>query len=138
MSGVLKLSSQYYYITLFSIHNTLAFISPHFSKLLMICYIWLSYSIQLERIKVLPCMLSRDLRSQGSPLCPEEESQMAKIRSPLTPQGEEERITARIGGPQTLRSGLSRNPQTQQFNQKSVVTPGWWWWCSNSCVYMCI
>jgi len=45
-------------------------------------------------------MLSRDLRSQVSPLCPEEESQMGKIRSPLTPQGEEVRITARMGGPQ--------------------------------------
>lgn len=44
-------------------------------------------------------MLSRDLTSQVSPLCPEE-SQMGKIRSPLTPQREEVRITARMGGPQ--------------------------------------
>lgn len=45
-------------------------------------------------------MLSRDLRSQASPLCPEEESQIAKIRSPLTPQGEDVKLTAVRGGPQ--------------------------------------
>lgn len=60
-------------------------------------------------------MLSRDLRSQVSPLCPEEEIQMVKIRSPLTPQGEEVRITARMGGPQHY-DHASQQPETQCLN----------------------
>lgn len=80
------------------------------TTVMMTCYIWLYFSNQLERIKVLPWMLSRDLTSQASPFCPEEESQMGNIRSPLTPQGEEVRITARMGGPQHW-SSLTHNPK---------------------------
>lgn len=80
------------------------------AKLMMVPYIWLEYSYQRgEKEEVLPWMLSRDLRSQVSPLCPEEESQIAKIRSPLTPQGEDVKLTAGRGGPQHCR-GLTHNP----------------------------
>lgn len=68
-------------------------------------------------------MLSRDLRSQASPLCPGEESQMAKIRSPLTPQGEEVKITARMEAHNTM---IAPKPQTHYLNKESVVTPGLW------------
>ena len=68
-------------------------------------------------------MLSRDLRSQASPLCPEEESQMAKIRSPLTPQGEEVRITAGMGGPQHYDQASPANPKNPLFEQRDCSYP---------------
>lgn len=48
---------------------------------------------------------------------------MAKIRSPLTPQGEEVMITARMGGPQQYDPATPSKPQTHHLNKKSVVTP---------------
>lgn len=73
-------------------------------------------------------MLSRDLRSQASPLCPEKESQIAKIRSPLTPQGEDVKLTAGRGGPQHCQASPAI-PQAYHLSKKRVVTLAQWrWW----------
>lgn len=75
-------------------------------------------------IKTLPGMLSRDLRSQASPLCPGEESQMAKIRGPLTPQGEEVKITARMGGPQHYDRAWATIPKPIIWTKRVLLPLG--------------
>lgn len=94
--------------------------SSMFAKLMSSCYVWRPKGGEKEEL--LPWMLSRDLRSQASPLCPEEESQIAKIRSRLTPQGEGVKTWSRERRPATL-PGLTHNPPSLSFEQKEGSYP---------------
>ena len=73
-------------------------------------------------------MLSRDLSSQVSPLCPEEESQMAKIRSPLTPRGAMSGCQpGRGGGPPHCGRATTTRTHTHGLSQgrSRVYHRGW-------------